>query len=89
MKNILCVFGMVMAAPALAEEPPLCGTSSAGNWEKIQEVFTGDWLVKHRAGYVLMGLWATWSCLSAGMARSKLSPSRPAVSGHAASRDLT
>ncbi|MGX0978528.1 hypothetical protein ACSSVY_004268 [Roseovarius sp. MBR-51] len=55
MKNILCVFGMVMATPALAEEPPLCGTSSAGNWEQIQEVFTGDWLIEHQADYVLMG----------------------------------
>ncbi|MBW4976247.1 hypothetical protein KZZ08_21730 [Roseovarius mucosus] len=55
MKNILWVFGIVVAAPALAEEPPLCGTSGAGDWAQIQEVFTGDWLIEHQAGYVLMG----------------------------------
>lgn len=40
MKNTLLVFGMVMAVPALAQEPPLCGTSGAGDWAQIQEVFT-------------------------------------------------
>lgn len=53
MKRMLLAIGMVLAGPALAKEPPLCGTSSAGHWAEIQEIFTGDWLIEHQAGYAL------------------------------------
>ncbi|WP_333712744.1 hypothetical protein [Yoonia sp.] len=55
MKNRLLVFSMVMAAPAFAQETPLCGASGAGDWAQIQEVFTGEWLIEHQAGYALIG----------------------------------
>ncbi|WP_171326224.1 hypothetical protein [Halovulum dunhuangense] len=44
-----------LAPPLLAEEPPLCGTSGQGDWPRIQEIFTGEWLIEHQAGYATMG----------------------------------
>ncbi|TYB83338.1 hypothetical protein [Maritimibacter fusiformis] len=53
MKRMLLTIGMALAGPALAEDPPICGTSSAADWAKIQEIFTGEWLIEHQAGYAL------------------------------------
>ena len=53
MKRMLLTMGLALATQALAEEPAVCGTSSASDWAQIQEVFTGEWLIEHQAGYAL------------------------------------
>lgn len=45
----------LLAAPAAAEDRPLCGISAQGDWPHIQKIFTGDWLIEHQAGYAAMG----------------------------------
>ncbi|WP_099828005.1 hypothetical protein [Oceaniglobus indicus] len=58
MKRLLWTLTLMFGGsglPALAENPPLCGTAGQGDWPRIQEIFTGDWLIEHQAGYAAIG----------------------------------
>lgn len=43
------------ATPVRAEEAPLCEISGPDDLSRIQEIFTGEWLIEHRAGCAMMG----------------------------------